>query len=112
LSTHAVAACTIAVRYSAVRRQGYDESGASEVAVLDYQSQQFRLLPLVAASWAFHLTGFELLRVTAETERALTGGDAKAGDAMARLHAAAAGLKVRGWLECRPRLAWSCRGCV
>lgn len=54
-------ACTIAVRYSLVRRQG---GGKREVAVLDYPTQQHRLLPLVAACYAFHFTGTMALEAT------------------------------------------------
>lgn len=58
-------ATTIATRYSAIRRQGgrsaTDSAGASaqpparlERAVLDYQTQQTRLLPLIASAYAAH----------------------------------------------------------
>lgn len=58
-------ATTIAARYSAVRRQGGAPTGAAdgggetrppplERAVLDYQTQQTRLLPLIAAAYAVH----------------------------------------------------------
>lgn len=55
-------AATIAVRYSALRRQGFaPEDGASaagaELQVLDYTVQMHRLLPLVATSYAFHCAG-------------------------------------------------------
>lgn len=53
-------ACTIAVRYSALRQQGYDANqpaSEKELSVLDYQTQQYRLLPLVAASYAITLSG-------------------------------------------------------
>lgn len=44
-------ALTIAVRYSAVRRQFAPDGGASEVQILDYQTQQFKLLPLLATAY-------------------------------------------------------------
>ncbi|CAI5744914.1 unnamed protein product [Peronospora destructor] len=53
-------ACTIAIRYSAVRQQGYDANNPQskeELSVLDYQTQQYRLLPLLAAAYAIVLTG-------------------------------------------------------
>jgi acyl-CoA oxidase len=49
-------ALTIALRYSAVRRQGFLHSTDIEQKVLDYKLQQYRLLPLLAASYAFHFT--------------------------------------------------------
>lgn len=49
-------ATTIAVRYALVRRQGEPpRSGEeAEVKVLDYQAIQRRLMPLVAAAYAFN----------------------------------------------------------
>lgn len=53
-------ACTINVRYSAVRKQGYAEDGKSELQILDYRQQQHRILPLLAASYCFFFTGNKL----------------------------------------------------
>jgi acyl-CoA oxidase len=53
-------ACTITIRYSAVRQQGYDANNPKskeELSVLDYQTQQYRLFPLLAAAYAMVLTG-------------------------------------------------------
>ncbi|KAF4042105.1 Acyl-CoA dehydrogenase [Phytophthora infestans] len=53
-------ACTITIRYSAVRQQGYDANNPrtkEELSVLDYQTQQYRLFPLLAAAYAIVLTG-------------------------------------------------------
>lgn len=50
-------ACTIATRYSAVRRQGFGEDGKNELQVLDYTTQQYRMFPLIAASYCFFFTG-------------------------------------------------------
>eukprot|EP00644_Phytophthora_capsici_P004306 jgi/Phyca11/109589/e_gw1.17.16.1 len=53
-------ACTITIRYSAVRQQGYDANNLKseeELSVLDYQTQQYRLFPLLAAAYAIVLTG-------------------------------------------------------
>ncbi|GMF27781.1 unnamed protein product [Phytophthora lilii] len=53
-------ACTITIRYSAVRQQGYDANNPAskeELSVLDYQTQQYRLFPLLAAAYAITLTG-------------------------------------------------------
>lgn len=49
-------AVVIAVRYSAARKQfGATEEGGQEQAVLEYQTQQCRLIPYVAASYVHHL---------------------------------------------------------
>ncbi|POM68724.1 Peroxisomal acyl-coenzyme A oxidase, partial [Phytophthora palmivora] len=50
----------ITIRYSAVRQQGYDANNPEskeELSVLDYQTQQYRLFPLLAAAYAIVLTG-------------------------------------------------------
>jgi len=75
-------ACTIAVRYSAVRHQGFTgRDDVSEMRVLDYTMQQERLLPLVATAYAFHFTGNVM-------QDLLRGNDA------ASLHLASSGLKA------------------
>jgi acyl-CoA oxidase len=53
-------ACTINIRYSAVRKQGYAEDGKSELQILDYKQQQHRIFPLLAASYCFFFTGRKL----------------------------------------------------
>jgi len=48
---------TMAVRYSAVRRQGFKSSDSKEEnQILDYKQQQHRLFPLLAASYCFFFT--------------------------------------------------------
>lgn len=75
-------ACTIAVRYSAVRHQGFSShDDGSETCILDYTMQQQRLLPLLATSYAFHFTGKAMHGLT------------KSGDATA-IHLASSGLKA------------------
>ena len=78
-TTNALArALVIAVRYSVVRRQGEIEPGyfnpflatqrycinpfrAGEVQVMDYQTQQFKLLPLLASAYALSSTGVAMM---------------------------------------------------
>jgi len=57
-------ALTVAVRYSAVRKQGFAPSSSSsrsskprELQVLDYPTQQHALMPLLAWAYALHFTG-------------------------------------------------------
>ncbi|PIO55938.1 acyl-CoA dehydrogenase, middle domain protein [Teladorsagia circumcincta] len=50
-------ALTTAIRYSAVRRQGEIKPGGGEVKILEYQTQQHRLLPQLARAFAFVFTG-------------------------------------------------------
>jgi len=93
-------AATIAIRYSAVRRQGYDADDTNPVKrenqILDYPSQQYRLLPLLAASVGFFFCGRAVQTLLAETEQALLSGEkgqAEVGQQMGRAHASLAGLK-------------------
>ncbi|GMF66981.1 unnamed protein product [Phytophthora fragariaefolia] len=63
-------ACTITIRYSAVRQQGYDANNPKskeELSVLDYQTQQYRLFPLLAAAYAIVLTA--LLKILASYKK-------------------------------------------
>uniref|UniRef100_F1KYT0 Peroxisomal acyl-coenzyme A oxidase 1 n=1 Tax=Ascaris suum TaxID=6253 RepID=F1KYT0_ASCSU len=50
-------ACTIGIRYSCVRRQGEITPGSSEIKVIDYQTQQYRLFPQLARAYAYWFTG-------------------------------------------------------
>ncbi|KAM8930329.1 peroxisomal acyl-coenzyme A oxidase 2 [Pelodytes ibericus] len=45
-------ACTIAIRYAAVRRQSELKPGDREAKIIDYQTQQQKLFPLLAISYA------------------------------------------------------------
>uniref|UniRef100_A0A8C9PTM4 Acyl-coenzyme A oxidase n=1 Tax=Spermophilus dauricus TaxID=99837 RepID=A0A8C9PTM4_SPEDA len=54
-------ACVIAVRYSVVRRQSRLRPSDPEAKILDYQTQQQKLLPHLAMSYAFHFTAVSLL---------------------------------------------------
>ncbi|MEX0892124.1 MAG: acyl-CoA dehydrogenase [Gemmatimonadota bacterium] len=51
---------TIAVRYSAARRQ-FGPEGAGEVPILDYLTQQRLLLPRLGAAYALHFASRELI---------------------------------------------------
>jgi len=56
---------TIAIRYSAVRKQGFKKEGKDgskeENQILDYRQQQYRLLPLLASSYCFFFSGKKVL---------------------------------------------------
>ena len=75
-------ATTIAIRYSAIRRQGYnadaekkrDNNAPNEFQVLDYRQQQYRLLPLLAASYAIFFTGKHVLARLKDIEHKLVSG--------------------------------------
>uniref|UniRef100_A0AC34FUR3 Acyl-coenzyme A oxidase n=1 Tax=Panagrolaimus sp. ES5 TaxID=591445 RepID=A0AC34FUR3_9BILA len=80
-------AATIAVRYSAIRKQGEIEAGKGEVQILEYQTQQYRLLPQVARAWAFEFAG----RYTRKMYEQFLGGDF---EILPALHGITSGLKA------------------
>eukprot|EP01099_Mayorella_cantabrigiensis_P001461 TRINITY_DN1639_c0_g3_i1.p1 TRINITY_DN1639_c0_g3~~TRINITY_DN1639_c0_g3_i1.p1 ORF type:complete len:692 (-),score=149.44 TRINITY_DN1639_c0_g3_i1:253-2328(-) len=91
-------ALTIAIRYSAVRKQFPKSESDSpqngewdEQPILNYQTQQYKLLPLLAIAYAFHFTKTEMMRMY-YTMRS----DLKAGkfSSLSEVHAASAGLKA------------------
>ncbi|CAI5767619.1 peroxisomal acyl-coenzyme A oxidase 2 [Podarcis lilfordi] len=84
-------ACTIAIRYSAVRRQSELKPGDREAKILDYQTQQQKLLPQLATAYAFYFVAKYLRdffdRGYMETKEGKF-------DLLPELHALAAGIKV------------------
>lgn len=90
-------AVTIATRYSVVRRQGQVESGSPEVQVMDYQTQQMKLLPLIASSYALILTGQYILRVHMQSQSEIANGNL---ESLPELHATSAGLKAFSSMVC------------
>ncbi|VDK45681.1 unnamed protein product [Cylicostephanus goldi] len=75
-------AMTTAIRYSAIRRQGEIKPNAGEVKILDYQTQQHRLLPQLARTFAFLFTGQAVKNIYLRV------------DEMAELHYVTSGLKA------------------
>jgi acyl-CoA oxidase len=104
-------ACTIAIRYSAVRRQfPSKENPKQELQVLDYQSQQYRLLPLLATAYAMHFTGERMLALYNDLMSSLTdlSQEKIITEKLAEVHATSSGLKsltteltAKGIEECR-----------
>lgn len=56
-------AVTIAIRYGCVRRQFKQQGFAEPMKLMDYQTHQFNLLPLLAGAVAIHFTGRRLCHV-------------------------------------------------
>ena len=94
--------CTVAVRYSAVRRQGFRDSGddnggmsaggaAEELPVLDYRLQQYRLLPLLCTAFVFKWMGFAMDATMASLRDGIAAGDFSL---LQDTHAASSGLKA------------------
>ncbi|KAL5001038.1 acyl-CoA dehydrogenase/oxidase [Aspergillus recurvatus] len=87
-------AVTVAVRYTAVRRQFADRDSAStnspELPVLDYPTVQIRVLPLLATAFALHYTGLAMQNVYARTRKQIESGDFSS---LAYMHSMSSGLK-------------------
>ncbi|CAA6664421.1 unnamed protein product [Spirodela intermedia] len=77
---------TIAVRYSLLRQQ-FGPPNQPEVCILDYQSQQQKLMPMVASAYAFHFA--TLFMVDRYSEMKKTHDE----EIVADVHALSAGLK-------------------
>ncbi|KAF8384910.1 hypothetical protein PRIPAC_74052 [Pristionchus pacificus] len=85
-------AAVIAIRYSSVRRQGEINEGEGEVQILDYRTQQYRLLPQLARSFAFLFAAYEVkamyFKVTAQIQKSANT------ELLPELHALSSGLKA------------------
>jgi acyl-CoA oxidase len=86
-------ACTITIRYSAVRKQGFAEDGKTELQVLDYTQQQHRLFPLLAASYAIFFTGNKLWKQLKDIEGKLIAAQAVNKTEVSDVHASSSALK-------------------
>nr|QFF91504.1 acyl-CoA oxidase 1 isoform 1 [Potamotrygon motoro] len=98
-------ACTIAVRYSAVRHQSELKPGAPEPQILDYQTQQYKLFPLLATAYAFRFVGNFMRDMYQRITADINDGDYSQ---LPELHSLSAGLKAfTSWVatagieECR-----------
>ncbi|CAI0420190.1 unnamed protein product [Linum tenue] len=78
---------TIAIRYSLLRQQ-FGPPRKPEVSILDYQSHQHKLMPMLASTYAFHFATSYLVEKYAEMKR--THDEQLVGD----VHALSAGLKA------------------
>ncbi|GIL69204.1 hypothetical protein Vretimale_12660 [Volvox reticuliferus] len=80
-------AVTIAVRYAALRQQ-FGPPDSPEVAVLDYQSTQLRLMPLVSTAYALHFAKGLLIDKYVDMKRT------REPKLVEEVHALSAGLKA------------------
>lgn len=106
---------TIATRYAAVRRQFQDRDAPADAhgenQVLNYTMVQFRLLPLLASTFALHFTGKAMMALYQENQKRMqsnagNGSNSSRGagpeethsgsDLVADLHATSCGLKALG----------------
>lgn len=86
-------AVTVAVRYTAIRRQFKDRDGDKkglEMAVLDYPTVQIRIMPLLATTFALHYTGLAMRAVYENTRNEVEQGNFRT---LAHMHSMSSGLK-------------------
>ncbi|XP_027365510.1 acyl-coenzyme A oxidase 2, peroxisomal [Abrus precatorius] len=80
-------AATIAIRYSLLRQQ-FGPPNEPEVAILDYQSQQHKLMPMLASTYAFHFATTNLVEKYSQMKKSHDD------ELVADVHALSAGLKA------------------
>ncbi|KAG5529423.1 hypothetical protein RHGRI_029971 [Rhododendron griersonianum] len=80
-------ASTIAIRYSLLRHQ-FGPLKQPEVSILDYQSHQHKLMPMLASTYAFHFSTLYLVEKYSEMKK--SHDEEVVGD----VHALSAGLKA------------------
>ncbi|KAJ5709404.1 hypothetical protein N7493_010738 [Penicillium malachiteum] len=86
-------AVTVAVRYTAIRRQFKDRDGdgsGSELSVLDYPTVQIRILPLLATTFALHYTGLAMRNIYENAREDIEQGNFYS---LAYMHSMSSGLK-------------------
>eukprot|EP00475_Leptophrys_vorax_P021923 TRINITY_DN2979_c0_g1_i2.p1 TRINITY_DN2979_c0_g1~~TRINITY_DN2979_c0_g1_i2.p1 ORF type:complete len:685 (-),score=208.09 TRINITY_DN2979_c0_g1_i2:62-1846(-) len=85
-------AVTIATRYSVIRQQFFSEfSPKVEVRVIDYQTQQHKLFPLLAQAFMLHFTGNAMRAMYEKNYQMVNKGDLSM---MPELHATSSCLKA------------------
>ncbi|XP_065897934.1 peroxisomal acyl-coenzyme A oxidase 1-like [Dysidea avara] len=90
-SDHLSRAVTIATRYSVVRRQTPSKPGGPEMQILDYVTQQYKLLPQIANSYALKMASRFMMQLYVTTKGEIQEGDLSS---LPVLHATSAGLKA------------------
>ncbi|NWI13616.1 ACOX2 oxidase, partial [Crypturellus soui] len=101
-------ACTIAIRYSVVRRQSKLKPGEQEAKILDYQTQQQKLLPQLAAAYAFHFINTYLHELFNRGYQDIQG---KNFDSLPELHAFSSGFKAIVTQHCTSGVEICLRAC-
>ncbi|NWW88580.1 ACOX2 oxidase, partial [Rhynochetos jubatus] len=101
-------ACTIAIRYSVVRRQSKLKPGEEEAKILDYQTQQEKLLPQLAAAYAFHFINDYLQELFNRGYREI---QRKNFDMLPELHALSSGFKATVTQHCTSAVEICLRAC-
>jgi len=91
VTTQLKKATTIAIRYSAVRHQSELKPGAPEPQIMDYQAQQNKIFPPLAAIFAFHFASDHLWNLYNTANSRIDQGDL---ELVPELHGLACALKA------------------
>lgn len=86
-------AVTIATRYSAVRRQSELVPGEPEPQILEYQTQQYKILPQIASVFALLFSSLRAIDFLHSASAKMDGGDMSL---LPELHALSSGIKALG----------------
>lgn len=84
-------AATIAIRYSCIRRQSELKPGDLEPQILDFQTQQFKLFPLLASAYAYWFAGLKMRETYFMLNYEIQQGNI---ESLPELHASSSGLKA------------------
>jgi acyl-CoA oxidase len=84
-------AVTIAIRYSLVRRQSEIKPNAAEPQILDFQTQQHKLFPLLARAYAYRFAGHSVIEMFRQVMAEVQNG---AFSRLIEAHGLASGLKA------------------
>ncbi|CAK8678544.1 peroxisomal acyl-coenzyme A oxidase 1-like isoform X2 [Clavelina lepadiformis] len=84
-------ASTIAIRYSAVRRQSELRPGEPEPQILSYPTQQHKLFPLLATAYAFHFVQLAMMKIYTDVNDQINNSNFSR---IQELHALSSGLKA------------------
>ncbi|CAF0957540.1 unnamed protein product [Brachionus calyciflorus] len=90
---------TIAIRYSCVRRQTADPSGI-EPQIIEYQTQQYRLLPGLATSYTNFFATVNFRNILNEFKKSSENFLKIDSNEIAKLHAISSGLKAIVFEDC------------
>ena len=101
-------AVTIATRYSAVRHQSELIPGRPEPQILDYQTQQLKILPTIALAFGFHFAGKNLWDIYKANAARMEKGDF---ELLPELHALSCCLKAMVTQESAEAIDIVRRGC-
>ena len=102
-ATYGVKAIVIAVRYGAARKQFGPEDSNIEYPVIEYQAQQYRLLPQLASIYAVQFFATYICKLYAELTMKIMAGEANPMDGM-EMHALSSAAK--------PICAWTVRDVI